>query len=156
MGFKQYHHAAKAQHTPRLLGAQAAGAAPIVRGEVVTHPETVATAIRIGNPARWREAAQALEESNGHILAVEDAEILEAWRLLSTLEGVFVEPASAAGVAGLRRRIAAGEMDVRGACVVCVVTGHGLKDPEIVLTSHTQPVTLDPSLDALAEYLGLA
>jgi threonine synthase len=153
MGFTRYHRLGNAQHTPQLLGVQAAGAAPIVRGRVVKKPETVATAIRIGNPARWHEAAQALDESGGHILAVEDAEILEAWHLLSSLEGVFVEPASAAGVAGLRRRIADGAMDVRGKRVVCVVTGHGLKDPETAIRSAVEPVTLKPSLDALAAYL---
>ncbi|HEC21385.1 MAG TPA: threonine synthase [Chloroflexi bacterium] len=153
MGFVQYQQAGNAHHTPRLLGAQAAGAAPIVRGEVVPNPETVATAIRIGNPARWREAAQALEESEGQILAVTDGEILEAWRMLSTLEGVFVEPASAAGVAGLRKQIREGEIDVRGKRIVCVVTGHGLKDPEIVLRSAGEMVTLEPDFDALADYL---
>jgi threonine synthase len=153
MGYKQYHAAGEAAHLPRLLGAQAAGAAPIVEGRIFEHPETVATAIRIGNPARWHEAAAALEESDGHILALTDDEILATWRQISTLEGVFVEPASAAGVAGLKKRIAAGEMDVRGQRVVCIVTGHGLKDPEIVLRGAVEPVTLEPQFDALAEYL---
>ncbi len=153
MGFKQYHEVGKAASKPRLLGVQAEGAAPIVRGEVVKKPETVATAIRIGNPARWREAAQSLEESDGNIIAMPDKGILSAWRELSTLEGVFVEPASAAGVAGLRQQIASGEMDVRGKRVVCVVTGHGLKDPEMVLNTIAQPTTLDPTFDALAAYL---
>jgi threonine synthase len=155
MGFQQYHAIGKAAHTPRLLGAQAAGAAPLVIGKPVAQPETVATAIRIGNPARWREAMAALDESDGHILAVEDAEILEAWHTLSSMEGVFVEPASAAGVAGLKKRIAAGEMDVRGSRVVCVVTGHGLKDPEMVLTAGAKPTLLDATLPALAKYLGM-
>lgn len=155
MGFKQYHRAGHAGRTPRLLGAQAAGAAPIVSGRVIEQPETVATAIRIGNPARWQEALQALDESGGQITAVEDKDILDAWRMLSTLEGVFVEPASAAGVAGLRKGIAEGWLDVAGQRIVCVVTGHGLKDPEIVLTGEAEPVLLEPRFDALSEYLDL-
>ncbi len=154
MGFTQYHAAGYAAHLPRLLGAQAAGAAPIVNGAVVEKPETIATAIRIGNPARWREAVAALDESDGHITAVTDEAILEAWRLLSTLEGVFVEPASAAGIAALKQRLERGEMDVRGQRVVCVVTGHGLKDPDAVLRAETaQMVTLPPDFAALADYL---
>lgn len=153
MGFTQYHTAGNAASLPRLLGVQAAGAAPIVHGAVVEHPETVATAIRIGNPARWREAAAALDDSGGYITAVTDDAILTAWRQLGTLEGVFVEPASAAGVAGLKQRIASGEMDVRGQRIVCVVTGHGLKDPQIVLRSDNQPVTLPADFDALADWI---
>ena len=156
MGFTQYQQAGKAQSVPQLLGAQAEGAAPIVRGERVLRPETLATAIRIGNPARWHQAEAARDESHGYIIAVTDDEILEAWRMLATLEGVFVEPASAAGIAGLRQRIARGELDVRGGRVVCVVTGHGLKDPEIVLTAGDyEPVTLQPTFDALSEHLNL-
>jgi len=153
MGFTQYQRVGSAASLPRLLGAQAAGAAPIVKGQVVAHPETVATAIRIGNPARWREAAQALEESDGIITAVEDEDILASWRALSRLEGVFVEPASAAGIAGLRQSIEQGSVDVRGQRVVAVVTGHGLKDPEIVLRSSEDPVTLEPTFAALEGYL---
>lgn len=153
MGFKKYLEQGITTYSPRLLGAQAAGAAPIVRGEVVAQPETVATAIRIGNPARWREAASALEESNGYITAVEDDAILEAWRMLGTLEGVFVEPASAAGIAGLRQAIQQGEVDVRGQRIVAVVTGHGLKDPEIVLRAASLPATLPPTFEAFEEYL---
>ncbi len=152
-GYKQYHAAGVAGSLPRLLGVQAAGAAPIVLGHPVAKPETIATAIRIGNPARWAEASAALEESDGDILAVTDEEIPEAWRMLATLEGVFVEPASAAGIAGLKKRIAKGAIDVRGKRVVCVVTGHGLKDPEIVLTRSAEPVTLAPKYEALAEFL---
>lgn len=153
MGFRKYLEQGITQYTPRLLGAQAAGAAPIVRGEVVAQPETIATAIRIGNPARWREAAAALEESNGYITAVDDDAILDAWRMLGTLEGVFVEPASAAGIAGLRQAIQQGEVDVHGQRVVAVVTGHGLKDPEIVLRSASLPATLPPTFEAFEEYL---
>ncbi|GAB4477982.1 MAG: threonine synthase [Anaerolineae bacterium] len=153
MGFTDYHALGRAAHTPRLLGTQAAGAAPIVLGHPVEKPETVATAIRIGNPARWAEAVQALEESGGQITAAPDEAILEAWRLIAALEGVFVEPASAAGIAGLRQQIAAGQVDVRGTRVVCVVTGHGLKDPEVVLGEAPDLVTLPPRYEALAAYL---
>jgi threonine synthase len=155
MGFTQYQQVGKAESVPRLHGAQASGAAPIVNGQVVKHPETTATAIRIGNPARWREAAEALEESDGRITAVDDEDILEMWRALSRLEGIFVEPASAAGVAGLRGSIASGALNVRGQRVVGVLTGHGLKDPEIVLRSSAEPVTLEPSFAALEAYLKL-
>ncbi|MBN1122748.1 MAG: threonine synthase [Anaerolineae bacterium] len=153
-GYKQYHEKGIAKSRPRLLGAQAAGSAPIVRGEIVKNPETVATAIRIGNPARWHEAAAALEESDGKITAVTDDFILETWRMIATLEGIFVEPASAAGVAGLRQLIAQGEVDVQGKQVVCIVTGHGLKDPEIVLKSAIETVTLPPTFEALERFLG--
>jgi threonine synthase len=155
-GFKEYAASGDAATTPHVLGVQAEGAAPIVRGEVVKFPETIATAIRIGNPARWQQAVRALDDSDGHIMAVSDEEILDSWRMLSTLEGIFVEPASAAGVAGLRKRIECGEMDVRGQRIVCVLTGHGLKDPATVLArSEAQPITLDASVDALAEHLEL-
>ncbi len=153
MGFTQYQQIGKARHTPQLLGVQAAGAAPIVHGKIVKNLETVATAIRIGNPARRQEATQALDESDGHIMAVEDEQILEAWRMLATLEGVFVEPASAAGVAGLRQRINAGEIDLQNKRVICVVTGHGLKDPTTALQVKSPSLTIDPSLEALAAYL---
>jgi threonine synthase len=156
MGFKQYQALGNIHHTPRMLGVQAAGAAPIVTGKRVDHPDTVATAIRIGNPARWQEATSALDESDGNILAVEDPEILAAWRMLSTLEGVFVEPASAAGIAGLKRQIDNGNLDLKGKCIVCIVTGHGLKDPDIVLNSELTPLTLEATTQALADHLKLS
>ncbi|MEX0992932.1 MAG: threonine synthase [Solirubrobacterales bacterium] len=124
-GFCEYE-----QGRPRLYGFQAEGAAPIVRGEVVAKPETVASAIRIGNPARWKEAEAALNESDGRIAAVSDAEILEAQRWLASNEGVFCEPASAASVAGALKH-GVGEAQR----LVCVITGHGLKDPDIALES---------------------
>jgi len=156
MGFKQYKDAGHATTLPRLLGAQASGANPIVRGEVVKKPETVATAIRIGNPARWNQAVQALDESDGDILDIPDEKILEAWRMLSTLEGVFVEPASAAGIAGLKHRIDEGKVDVREQRIVCVVTGHGLKDPNMVLKAQkTELATIDPVFAQLEAYLNI-
>jgi threonine synthase len=117
---------------PRMWGFQAAGAAPIVLGHPVDHPDTIATAIRIGNPASWRQAEEARDESGGLIDAVTDEEILHAHRLLSATEGIFVEPASAASVAGLLKRHAAGDVP-EGATIVCTVTGHGLKDPQWAL-----------------------
>ena len=115
---------------PRLLGGQAAGAAPIVLGHVVESPETLATAIRIGNPARWQEASTALKESDGLIRAATDDEILAAYRLIASLEGVFCEPSSAAGIAVLRQAIAAVPGEFDGRTVVAVLTGNGLKDPD--------------------------
>jgi threonine synthase len=138
---------------PRLLGGQAEGAAPLVRGEVVRHPETIATAIRIGNPARWHEAMAALDESGGLIDAVSDAEILQSWRWLASLEGLFVEPASATGVAVLHKQIVEGRLDPQGQTVVCVLTGHGLKDPDTAVAAAAEPQRLPATMDALERYL---
>lgn len=148
-GFKEDRAEGNATKLPQVLGAQAAGSAPIVLGEPVRNPETIATAIRIGNPARWEEANQALSESNGHILAVTDDEILEAYRLVARTEGVFCEPSSAAGLAGLLKRLRAGEMDVKGKKVVTVLTGHGLKDPDTAIKQCVEPKVIDPNMDAL-------
>jgi threonine synthase len=129
---------------PRMLGFQAAGAAPLVHGEPVEHPETVASAIRIGRPARWEDAMRAMTASGGRIAAVSDEQILAAYRFLAASEGVFCEPASAAGVAGL---LAHG---VDGAArVVCVLTGHGLKDPQIALENAGKVVQCEAELGAL-------
>jgi len=130
---------------PRMCGFQAAGAAPLVHGKPVEHPETVASAIRIGNPARWEEAMDAMISSGGAVRAVTDAQILAAWRFLAANEGVFCEPASAAGVAGLLVH-GAGE-DVHR--VVCVLTGHGLKDPQTALEHAGAVVPCDPELGAI-------
>ena len=134
----------EAGSAPRMLGFQAEGAAPLVRGEPVENPETVASAIRIGNPARWEEAMGAIVGSSGAIAAVSDAEILDAWRLLAAEEGVFCEPASAAAVAGLLRH---GAGDAQR--VVCVLTGHGLKDPQTALDHAGAVVPCEAELDAL-------
>lgn len=136
--------------TPRMWGFQAAGAAPIVLGEVVDHPETIATAIRIGNPASWDEAVAARDESGGRIESVTDDEILGAYRLLASREGVFCEPASAAGVAGVlkyRRELPEGP-------VVCTLTGHGLKDPDTAVLATELPEPIPPRLDAVFELIG--
>jgi threonine synthase len=134
----------EAGSAPRMLGFQAEGAAPLVRGEPVENPETVASAIRIGNPARWEEAMGAIVGSSGAIAAVSDAEILDAWRLLAAEEGVFCEPASAAAVAGLLRH---GAGDAQR--VVCVLTGHGLKDPQTALDHAGAVVPCEAELEAL-------
>jgi threonine synthase len=136
----------EAGSAPRMLGFQAEGAAPLVRGEPVAEPETVASAIRIGNPARWEEAMGAIVGSSGSIEAVSDAEILSAWRLLAADEGVFCEPASAAAVAGLLRH---GAGDARR--VVCVLTGHGLKDPQTALDHAGAVVPCEAELAAVEQ-----
>lgn len=153
LGFKEYHADGVVASRPRLLGAQAAGAAPIVLGHVVEHPETVATAIRIGNPARWHEAATALEESDGHICAVGDDEILAAYRQVAQLEGVFCEPSSAAGLAGIAKGLREGWLDLRGMRVVCVLTGHGLKDPDTAIRLSVAPSIIEPNMVALMKQL---
>jgi len=136
----------EADAAPRMLGFQAEGAAPLVRGEPVAEPETVASAIRIGNPARWEEAMAAIVGSGGAIEAVSDAEIVDAYRLLAAGEGVFCEPASAAAVAGLLR------YGPRGARrLVCILTGHGLKDPQAALESAGAVMPCEASLGALEE-----
>jgi threonine synthase len=147
-----------ATHLPVMWGFQAAGAAPIVLGHPVDHPETIATAIRIGNPASWEQAVAARDESGGRIAAVTDEQILEAHRFLSSEEGVFVEPGSAASVAGLLAGHAAGLVP-SGARIVCTVTGHGLKDPQWALRTADggEVVPTRVSVDAFsaAEALGL-
>ena len=129
-GFKEYQQLENSTRTPRMYGFQAEGAAPIVRGEIVENPETIASAIRIGNPASWRTAVEARDESGGMIDAVTDEEILAAYKLLARLEGIFCEPASAASVAGLIKCVASGDIP-RDKTVVCVLTGTGLKDPDL-------------------------
>jgi threonine synthase len=143
MGFRQYDEL-KSTGLPMILGVQAAGSAPLVLGHPVEHPETVATAIRIGKPARGEQALQAAEESGGRIIAVTDDEILTMQKLLAST-GIWVEPASAAGLAGLKVEVEAGKLVVQGKTIVGVCTGHGLKDPEIVsrgFTARTLPSDL--------------
>ena len=144
MGFKQY-HALRDTGLPRILGVQAAGSAPLVLGHPVEHPETVATAIRIGRPARGEQALEAAEESRGKIIAVTDDEILAMQRRLAA-SGVWVEPASAAGLAGLAHELNAGRMSLAGQRVVAVCTGHGLKDPDIIASSMPAPRKLPARL----------
>ena len=151
-GFRQY-DLLHATGLPRILGVQAEGSAPLVIGHPVEHPETVATAIRIGKPARGEQALEAAEQSNGQIIAVSDDEILAMQRRLAG-EGVWVEPASAAGLAGLARQLQSGAMrleDLRGRRVVAVCTGHGMKDPEIIAKSMPAPQRLPARLAALED-----
>lgn len=155
MGYQQYAQDGPATRRPQMWGFQAAGSAPLVRGEVVANPETVATAIRIGNPASWQLAEAARDDSGGRIEAVSDDQILAAQKLLSSTEGVFVEPASAASVAGLLQVSEAGGVP-EGAIIVCTVTGNGLKDTETALSSFSLPSdAVEPNLDAVAAALGL-
>ncbi|MEA3508900.1 MAG: threonine synthase [candidate division NC10 bacterium] len=153
-GFREYREAGRIQGLPRMIGWQAEGAAPIVRGAVVKHPETVASAIRIGNPANWSMARAAIEESHGEIGLVSDAEILDAYRQVAQLEGIFCEPASAAAVAGLVKQCREGKIP-RGAQVVCILTGHGLKDPEVALTLAPPLQPVEANLEAVVEAMGL-
>jgi threonine synthase len=152
LGFKQYRAAEKIAALPRLLGAQAAGAAPLVVGHAIDRPETIATAIRIGRPARGEEALAAAEESQGRIVAVSDDDILALWQRLAR-EGVFVEPASAAGVAALAQQVREGRIDPKGRAIVAVVTGHGLKDPDAVTRRTPEIKTIPAALDALDQIL---
>jgi threonine synthase len=151
MGFKQY-HTLKTTGLPSILGVQAEGSAPLVLGHPVEHPETVATAIRIGKPARAEEALSAAEESNGRIIAVSDAEILY-WQKQLAANGVWVEPASAAGVAGLALELKNKTLDLRGKTVVAVCTGHGLKDSDVITRDMPKPQVLPAELRALEDYL---
>jgi threonine synthase len=153
-GYGEYADRGNARRRPRMLGWQAAGAAPLVSGERVPHPETVATAIQIGNPASWEGAIAARNESDGYIGAVSDAEILAAYRLLANLEGCFVEPASAAAVAGLLRAASEGLIEP-GETVVCTLTGHGLKDPQRAIAEVDVGAAVEPTASAVATELGL-
>jgi threonine synthase len=156
-GYKAYRAAGEIDRFPRILGFQAEGAAPIVLGHPVEKPETVATAIRIGNPASWKTALEARDESGGLIDMVSDAEIIEAYKLLASKEGIFVDPASAASVAGLAKLVRQGyfsEQESKGE-VVCTLTGHGLKDPETAMKIAPEPMVVAPDLESIAKALQL-
>ena len=156
MGFRQYYDLGKARQRPMMMGFQAEGAAPIVRGVPIAHPTTIASAIRIGNPASWKSALAARDESGGRIDMVSDQEILAAYRLMASREGVFCEPASAASVAGLVK-LARGGLDLKNKCAVCVITGTGLKDPELA-TQHAValPREIPALLSAVEEAIAVA
>src|SRR4029453_11947418 len=139
-GFKLWKNVGKAQRAPHLFGFEAEGAAAIVRGEAIEHPETIATAIKIGKPASWQEAEQAAHDSGGQIDSVTDDEIIEAYELIARSEGIFCEPSSAAGLAGLIKLVAAGSLP-EDATVVCVLTGNGLKDPDTPLKAGNYDLT---------------
>jgi threonine synthase len=155
MGYQEDQAAGNSTILPRMFGFQAAGAAPIVTGNVVEQPSTIATAIRIGNPASWTKALDARDQSGGLISAVTDRDILNAYRLLAREVGVFVELGSAASVAGLLQQASAGTIPA-GAKVVCTVTGHGLKDPEWAISTAPSPTTISNDVLIAARELGLA
>ena len=154
-GYKEYHDSGEISNLPKMMGWQAEGAAPIVRGVPVESPETVATAIRIGNPASWDRANEAVEQSGGTVGMVSDQEILDAHRLLARTAGIFVEPASAAGIAGLlKHHETSGISD--GSTVVVTVTGHGLKDPELAVeNSQAQSILVDADIDSVLSAAGM-
>lgn len=153
MGFCQYHQAQRCTKLPRMMGFQAAGAAPLISGHAIEHPETLATAIRIGNPANWERAIAVKEASQGEFNAVTDSEILAAYRLLASQEGIFCEPASAASVAGLLK---VKDQVPTGATVVCVLTGNGLKDPDAAIQHCNNPLKqgIQPTLASVAKAMG--
>lgn len=157
-GYREDLEAGRVTRLPRMFGFQAAGSAPLVRGEVVKDPDTIASAIRIGNPASWEQALVARDLTDGFFGAIDDEKILEAHRILSREVGVFVEPASAISVAGLLERSAAGEIPA-GATVVLTVTGHGLKDPQWALRTpdggEVQPTRVPVDVTEVASVLGL-
>ena len=153
-GYREYHRDGLADKLPRMLGTQAAGAAPLVTGEPVKNPETIATAIRIGAPASWDGAVAAQQESSGRFLAATDEEILAAYRLVASSEGVFVEPASAASIAGLLKAVEDGWV-TPGSTVVCTVTGNGLKDPDTALKGMPTVTAVPVDPVAVVAQLGL-
>jgi threonine synthase len=180
-GYKEYKAKGKTKSLPRMLGFQAEGAAPIVRGRPVMNPETIATAIRIGNPASWKQAVAARDESGGLIDMISDSQILQAYKLLAEKEGVFVEPASAASVAGLLKlsrqkffikhktfpaklcergrdpasNLIAGRENIKQTIrIVCILTGHGLKDPDRAIKSVKEPKVVKPQLQAILKEIG--
>jgi threonine synthase len=152
-GYKEYKSAGVINSLPRMIGFQAAGAAPIVHKCVIQEPKTIATAIKIGNPASWKMAEAARDESGGLINCVTDDEILEAYKMLAGLEGIFVEPASAASVAGVIKLRKAGYFE-EGNCIVCILTGHGLKDPDRAIATAEKPTSVPATEEAVVELLG--
>jgi len=154
-GFKEYHQAGIAKSLPRMFGFQAAGAAPIVDGKPVAEPQTVATAIRIGNPASWTGASAALKESNGHVDKVTDEEILAAYKMVARTDGIFVEPASASALAGFLKCVKA-KMIPAGSVISATMTGHGLKDPDnAIKTSGVEPFVVEAKKEAVMKVIGL-
>jgi threonine synthase len=153
-GYREYHRAGRVKELPRMVGFQAAGAAPIYENRIIEEPRTIATAIRIGNPASWGPALEAMKDSRGWIDIVTDEEIVRAYRLLAREEGIFMEPASAATVAGLIKLVKAGRFEP-GSTLVLTLTGHGLKDPDTALESASRPTVVPPRVDAVLAQLGL-
>ncbi len=160
-GFKEYAALGVVASTPRVMGVQAAGSAPVAAmfssGSdtlvPVARPDTVATAIRIGNPANWKKTVRAIRDSKGSCSTVTDDEILAAQTMMATMEGIFAEPAGAAALAGLVKDVASGAVD-RSSRIVCVSTGHGLKDPDVAVSRSEKPALIDPTVEALREIVG--
>jgi threonine synthase len=152
-GYKEYFSKGRITQLPKMIGFQAAGAAPIVMGRVIQKPKTIATAIRIGNPASWQPALRAMEESKGEINLVTDDEIVEAYKLIAGKEGIFCEPASAASFAGVMKLHKSGYLK-EGDVVVCTLTGHGLKDPDMAMTVAQKPTTVQAELEDVVKVLG--
>ena len=153
-GYKEYKEKGKINKLPKMIGFQAEGASPIVKGHIVKNPKTIATAIKIGNPASWKKAEAARDESGGLIEAVTDTEILNAYKLLASKEGVFVEPASAASVAGVLKKAKEGYFGSREPRIVCVLTGHGLKDPDRAIATIEKPKVMQAKLEAIVKEIG--
>lgn len=153
-GYKEYKKAGMISKLPKMMGFQAQGAAPIVRGRIIKNPETIATAIRIGNPASWKQAENARDESGGMIDMVSDAKILAAYEVLADRDGVFCEPASAASVAGLIKMVKKGFFKNKKVKIVCILTGHGLKDPDRAVKTVKPPKVVKPKLDAILKEIG--
>jgi len=151
-GYREYRERGKAKSLPKMLGFQAEGAAPIVREKIIENPETIATAIRIGNPASWRQAVAARDDSGGLIDMVSDDEILHAYKMMAGMEGIFCEPASAASLAGVLKLFRKCFFK-KGEVIVLTITGHGLKDPDIAIRVSQKPVTLPAKKEAVLEYL---
>jgi threonine synthase len=161
-GYREYHRAGRSRRLPKMLGFQAEGAAPIVRGEPILDPQTIATAIKIGNPASWKSAVAARDESGGLITTVTDEEIIDAYQMLASLEGLFVEPASAASVAGVAKLVREGyfarELEAgmsEDASLVCILTGHGLKDPDRAIATAAEPMHVEGTVESVVEAMGL-
>ncbi|MFC1714155.1 threonine synthase [Candidatus Poribacteria bacterium] len=152
-GYKEYKSKGVIETLPKMVGFQAEGSAPIVRGHIIENPQTLATAIKIGNPASWQSAEAARDESGGMIDTVTDDEIIEAYKMLAQLEGMFVEPASAASVAGVIKLNKAGYFR-KGDCIVCILTGHGLKDPDLAIDTVGVPESVPATERAVVELLG--
>lgn len=152
-GYKEYKEKGKIKSLPKMIGFQAEGAAPIVRGHPIENPKTLATAIRIGNPASWKSAIASRDESGGLIDMVSDDEIIAAYKLLASKEGIFAEPASAASIAGLLK-LAKNNYFNPGAKIVCILTGHGLKDPDRVIAAIKEPKEIKPDLKVVLKEIG--
>ena len=153
MGFQEFFHAKKSKQLPRMMGFQASGSAPLVEGKSINNPETIATAIRIGNPVNKEKALLAKESSNGKFSSVTDSEIIDAYKILGKEEGIFCEPASAASVAGLLKI----KNDVpKNSTIVCVLTGNGLKDPDCAIKNNDSifHTGIDPEINSITKIMG--